>query len=532
MQENAPTPSLRAQSAWLLFAKVGGFVFSFLLPFLVVRFLAQDDVGVYRQIFQVVTNAAAILPLGVGMSAYYYLSREPERRASAVFNILILNAVVGAAAFVLLFVFPAAVGGIFRSAEITRLAPLVGLVIWFWINGAFLETVAVANREPKIATAFIILAQFTKAALMIGAVMILSTVEAIVYAALVQAIIQTAVLLVYLSSRFPGFWSSFDPKFLRRQLAYALPYGFAGLLWTLQTDIHNYFVGYRFSAADYAVYAYGCFQLPLVTMLSESVSSVLISRMSSLQADGDKREMIRLTTRAMQKLAFFFLPLYVFLMITAHTFIVTLFTRDYERSVPIFVINLTLLPVYVFIADPVVRAFGELGRFLLVLRIVILAAMVTALWFGIGNFELTGMIAIVVVAAVVEKVVATVVIARKLEFRASDIPLLGPVLKTTVCALGAGAVTFAFYHLFGVALAGFGESLARSVFGFTTVTLIDFVSGTLVLGISFLVFAPAYLASANFAGVIEDEEKRALSKFASRFRGTRREDVRAPQGNQ
>jgi O-antigen/teichoic acid export membrane protein len=518
VEETATTPSLKAQSAWLLFAKVVGFFFSFLLPFLVVRFIAQDGVGVYRQIFQVVTNAAGILPLGVGMSAYYYLSRAPEQRASAVFNILIFNAIVGGIAFVGLLLFPGSIGGLFHSDEITRLAPVVGLVIWFWITGAFLETVAVANQEPRLATAFIILAQFTKSALMIGAVMIFSTVESIVYAALGQGIIQTLVLLVYLNSRFPRFWKSFRFAFLREQLVYALPYGFAGLLWTLQTDIHNYFVGYRFSAADYAVYAYGCFQLPLVMMLSESVSSVLIPRMSALQAAGEKREMIRLTTRAMQKLAFFFMPIYVFLMITAHTFVVTLFTRNYERAVPIFMINLTIMLIYIWISDPIVRAFKELGRLLLILRVFVLVALVAALYFGIQHFQLTGMIGIVVIASVFEKIASTIMIARKLDVRASDAMLLAGVGKTAVCALVAGAATWLFYYTCAPSITAFGANLAQNVFGFSKIGVIDFVSGLIVLGLCFVIFAPIYLVAANYSGVIEAEEKETVTSFVVKLR--------------
>ena len=518
MADTENIPSLKTQSAWLLFAKIVGFVFSFLLPFLVVRFIAQENVGTYRQIFQIVMNAAAILPLGVGMSAYFYLSRDPARRASAVFNILIFNTLVGGLAFVVLMLFPQSIGLVFHNDEITRLAPIVGLVIWFWITGAFLETVAVANQEPRIATSFIILAQLTKSLLMVGAVMIFATVESIVYAALFQGIAQTFVLLVYLSSRFPRFWKTFNLGFLREQLAYALPYGVAGLLWTLQTDIHNYFVGYRFSAADYAVYAYGCFQLPLVTMLSESVSAVLIPRMSTLQAAGDKREMIRLTTRAMQKLAFFFLPIYVFLMITAQTFIVTLFTRNYQRAVPIFMINLTLMLVYVWISDPIVRAFQELGRYLLYLRVFVLIALVAALYFGIRNFDLNGMIAIVVVASVFEKIVSTALIARKLGVRAKDAAMLAGLGKTAVAALAAGVVTFVFYRWFEPAIGAFGTAFAQNTLGATKISVVDFVAGVIVLGACFVIFTPIYLFAANLAGVIEDEEKQTLSTFVVRLR--------------
>jgi O-antigen/teichoic acid export membrane protein len=505
-------PSLKSQSAWLLFAKVVGFAFSFLLPLLVVRFLTQEKVGVYRQVFLVIANANAILPLGVAISAYYYLSRETERRASAVFNILIFNFIAGGLACLALFFYPQFLGNIFHNEEITRLAPKIGIVIWFWIFSSFLETAAVANQEARMATAFIILAQFTKTLLMVSAVILFGSVEAFVYAAMIQAIFQSCVLLVYLNSRFPRFWTKFDFKFFREQLIYALPFGLAGLLWTLQTDIHNYFVGYRFSASDYAIYAYGCFELPLIAMISESVTSVLIPRMSKLQAENDKREMIRLTTRAMQKLAFFYFPVYAFLLITAQTFIVTLFTRNYEASVPIFLINITLMPFYIWIVDPIVRAYKELGRFLLILRIFIFTALIAALYFGIQNFDLRGMIAIVVIAVLTEKLISSVAVLRKLEVNATDVSLLKDVAKTAVCAVLAGIFTFLFYTASNEKIAAFGADLAQNVLGFSKTGVIDFVSGVLVLGLCFLVFAPIYLLSANFFGIIDDGEKKFVGE--------------------
>ena len=368
-----------------MIAKIIGFGFSFLLPLLIVRYLTQDEVGHYREAFQVITNAVVILPLGFSMSAYYFLARETgERRGTAIFNILLFNFVVGGLACLTLFLFPQLIGNIFRSDELTQLAPKIGVVIWIWIFSTFLETVAIANQEARVATVFIIVASFSKTLLMGAAVFAFATVESFIYAAMIQGVIQTFILLNYLRSRFPGFWRGFDPGFFREQMMYAIPFGLAGVLWMAQNDIHNYFVGYKFSSADFAIYAYGCFEIPLIAMLAESVTSVLIPRMNALQHAGDRTEMIRLTARAMQKLAFFYFPIYVFLMITAHTFIVTLFTQKYEASASVFVINLTLLPFSVLILDPIVRSYKELGRLLLLTRILVLISLVAVLYYGLG----------------------------------------------------------------------------------------------------------------------------------------------------
>ncbi|MDQ3799633.1 MAG: oligosaccharide flippase family protein [Acidobacteriota bacterium] len=512
-------PSLKSQSAWLLFAKIVGFGFAFLLPLLVVRFLSQEKVGVYRQVFLVIANAVSILPLGFSMSAFYFLNRETAaRRGAVVFNILLFNFAIGGAACLVLFLFPQWLGNLFRNAEMTSLAPKIGVVVWLWIFSAFLETVAVANQESRLATVFIILAQLTKTVLMALAVLIFATVESFLYAAMAQAALQTLVLLVYLNSRFPRFWRQFDFAFFRVQMFYALPFGLAGLLWTLQTDIHNYFVGYRFSTAEFAVYAYGCFQLPLLAMLSESVTSVLIPRMSELQARGDKAEMIRLTARAMQKLAFFFFPVYVFLFITAETFITTLFTGKFAASVPIFLINLTLLPFDIWVIDPITRAFKELGRFLLTLRVVVLVMMVAALYYGIQYFDLRGMIAIVVVTSVTERFVSSFLIARKLGVRSADARLLNGIWKTAFASLAAGVVLFLIYWLARDFLHNLGANIVNAMFAAPKPSIADFAAGAFTLGVCFAVFAPVYLILANAFDLMDDEEKAFIRTVFSKIR--------------
>ena len=519
----AATQSLKQQSAWLLGAKVIGFGFSFVLPLLIVRYLTQDEVGHYREAFQVIMNAIVILPLGFSMSSFYFLARETaDRRGAAILNILLFNFVVGGIACVTLFLYPQLIGNIFKSAELTQLGPLIGVVIWIWVFSTFLETVAIANQEAKVATVFIVLAQFSKTLLMGSAVFLFATVESFIYAAMIQGLIQSCILFWYLKSRFPRFWTKFELGFFKDQMVYAIPFGVAGILWMLQNDIHNYFVGYKFTSAEYAIYAYGCFEVPLIAMLAESVTAVLIPRMNTLQVVGDKEEMIRLTARAMQKLAFFYFPIYAFLLITAQTFIITLFTTNYQQSASIFVINITILPFSILITDPIVRSYKELGRLFLVTRVAVLLTLVTVLYYGLEHFGLTGMITAAVGAIILEKIIAETMVIRKLGLGMHHLPLMTDVLKTAVICVAAGIVTYFVYENIKVVVETTGEHLAREIFSTQKLAILNFVGGSLVLFISAAVFAPIYLFLASLWGVIEEDEKQSVRALIGRFLSRRR----------
>ena len=497
-------------------AKIIGFALSFFLPLLIVRYLSKDAVGIYRESFLIITNAVIILPLGFSMSAYYFLARESERRAASILNILLFNFVAGASAFVLLNLYPGLLGSIFGSDEITRLAPLIGAVIWVWICSTFLETVPIANQEARAATFFIIISSVSKTVLMGAAVLAFASVDAFLYAALAQGLIQILLLLNYLRSRFPRFWRGFDLSFFREQAAYAIPFGLTGILWLAQVDIHNYFVAHKFSSAEFAIYAYGCFQVPLIAMLAESITSVLIPRMNALQLVGDRDEMIRLTARAMQKLAFFYFPIYVFLLITSQTFVTTLFTQEYAASVPIFVINLTLLPFSILITDPIVRSFKELGRMLLVTRIAVLGAMIAVLYFAMGQLSMAGFITVAVAAVLVEKVIAESMIIRKLGVGIRHLSMLESVAKTAVVSLIAGLATYAVYSNFYAYLSQTGRLLSEQMIPAGAPGLINFVTGSFVLAVCGAVFTPFYLAGVNMFGLVEDDEKQAVRRALRR----------------
>ncbi len=499
-------------------AKVVGLSFSVLLPVLTVRYLSQHDVGVYRQVFLVIANAVNILPLGFSMSAYYFFNRSPDKRSLTVLNIVLFNSAVGALAFFTLLCYPQLLGKVFNNNELTLLAPWIGGVIWLSTSSSFVETLALANQESRLAAMFIVGTQFTKMVLMSGAVILFGTVEATIDAALIQASIQICALCFYVRRRFPRFWHSFDWSFFREQLLYALPFGVAAILYVSQVDLHNYFVSHSVTPAEFAIYAQGCFQIPLVWILYESINAVVIPRMSQLQAQGDKKGMFLLSLRAMETLALVYFPLFVFLMIAAHEFITTLFTEDYAASVPIFRINLLLLPFFCIMVDPLGRAFAEVGRFLLKLRFVIVITLIGVLSYAIRFFSLRGIISVVVVTILTELFASTWKACRLLGLERADLYLLNSVGRTAFAAAAAGGIFWPLYVATEARLMEMCTLATRAVISHPGVSHVaEQLGGVVFLAIALFVYGGIYWVMADWQGVIDSDDKERLTIAVRRF---------------
>ena len=432
--------SLTGRATWLMFAKTAGFLFSFALPLLLVRRMDQEQYGLYKQTFLIVVTAMTILPMGFGMSAYYFLPREPAKRKQVVLNIMLVNVAIGALACCALFLFPSLLTLIFGQAQLAAYARGIGLTILFWIVGAFLEMAPVANEEIKLATTFILCTHASRAAVFLSAAAIFGTLQSLIYAAIIHGAVQIAVLTGYLESRFPGFWRSFDWSMLGRQLSYSVPLQSAVMLLTMQTDLHNYFVANRFGAAMFATYTFGTLQLPLMGLVQEATNSVLIPRVALLQLQEEHREIVLLIARAARKLAALYFPMYALFLVVGREFIEFLFTKRYADAWPIFAVNLTLLPLNILVLDPVFRAYKSERFFQLRLRLVLVSILIAVLWLWTRPLGMIGVIGVVVGINIVERAITAFHFGKLLGVNRHDIGLATDIGKVALASLAAGAV--------------------------------------------------------------------------------------------
>ncbi len=438
--EARPAPSLTSQAIWLMTAKAISFAFAVALPLLLVRRLSQQDLGLYKQVFFVVTTAMNLLPLGFGMSAFYFLPREKERQPAVIANILAFIGGAGVAAAVLLLVWPGFVVRLFGTPELAGLSRPLGLVVLLWTLGSFLELITVAVQDVRASSAFIVLAQLSKTALLVGAAAFIGTVESLVVAALLQGVVQITVMGLYLRRRFPGFWRAFDWPLLRRQGAYALPLGLSSLVIQLQDTVHHLFVGHAFGPAGYAIYSVGVTQLPLVGILRESAGAVMLPRINQLESENGRHEVLDLVARAGRKLALVYFPLSAFLLVAGREVVVFLFTRQYEASWPIFAIAVMVLPMNAIVLDPVTRAYSERFYFLRV-RLVALAVLTTVLAFYSAELGLAGVMGALFTAVLSIWLIGVWRMIRLLEIGRAELRAFRPMGWIAVASIAAGGVS-------------------------------------------------------------------------------------------
>jgi O-antigen/teichoic acid export membrane protein len=207
----------------------------------------------------------------------------------------------------------------------------------------------------------------------------------------------------------------FDLAALRRQAAYALPFGAAFLLIIPQQQWHQYAVAASVTTAAYAVYAVGTFQLPVVDVLYTPVSELLQIGLAEQEGAGrPPRAGLTLFHEAVLQLSFAFIPLLGLLWVIAPELIGLVFSSRYLAAVPLFRIGAIQAALAALPLDGVMRARAQ-NRFMLALSGGKLCATAALVWAGLSLAGPAGALAGFVLVEAVARVAMLARAARLFE---------------------------------------------------------------------------------------------------------------------
>jgi O-antigen/teichoic acid export membrane protein len=132
---------------------------------------------------------------------------------------------------------------------------------------------------------------------------------------------------------------SSDQKFLRHWIYL----GVNDISGVLARWIDKLFLLYLLTAADFAIFFNGSFEIPLFGLLISVVGSILLIDISGNIAD--KTKVVKIFNEGFRILSIIVFPLFLFLFFFREELFAIVFNHKYDASIPIFVISIFILPV-------------------------------------------------------------------------------------------------------------------------------------------------------------------------------------------
>jgi O-antigen/teichoic acid export membrane protein len=324
------------------------------------RILTRQDYGTYRQVWLVFFTLAPVLEMGVPPSVSFFgpqLSRD-ERKTYLAQNGLTL-VVAGALLALALLSFASPIARLFRNPEL--IVPLRAFAIFpaFTLSYDLVEnalvslgragTSGIVTAASGIVQMGVTLIAFTSGAPLPQVFLCLGLF------ALARWIVSVAVLLrVYRDQ--PIRWEAGQ---LRQQLAFALPMGAATMVGLLTRQADKVIISTHFSPDHFAIYSNGAYDVPLINIVTMSVTAVLVPAIVRARAENRMDEVRRLWHGAARRVAVLFFPAFCLLFVVARPFVVLLFSPEYAASAAPFRVFLFLLPLRIVFHAGFLRALGH-----------------------------------------------------------------------------------------------------------------------------------------------------------------------------
>ena len=390
----------------LVIGRSVGLAASFAIGIVLARLFDPAVFGTYKQFFLIYATLYGVLQLGMAESLYYFVPRQSEHTGRYVANAMAMLAAAGLFCTAALYAGRTAIGG-WLTPELAEYVVPLGLFLTFTLTSTVLEIVMVSRRKHMTAAVTYAISDIVRTALFIIPAVLFTTVRAVFIGATIFAGLRLIATLAALWREF-GRDFRIDLSLWRQQLGYALPFAMAVGIEVVLINYHQYVVASRFDTATFAMYAVGCLQIPLFDLILTSTVNVLMVRMAGAERG---RAALALWHDTVTRLAFLLFPLAVFLVISARSLIVGLFTETYAASVPIFMVwVLTMLPA-VMAVDAVLRVYAQ-TRFLLVMNLVRFLFVAGLIGWFLNVFGLLGAVGVTLLAMTVVKSLGVVRIAH------------------------------------------------------------------------------------------------------------------------
>lgn len=370
----------------LIMSRGSRIFFSVIVTMLFSRTLSVSDYGIFKQFMLFVNFSSSLFILGIPNAISYYFPRfnlfEQKKMTTMVFHILILLSIINFLLFY--FLLP-----LFMGDDWTLEPYIYFLAIYssLLIIVSILEYLYVAtNRSNKfLVNNFIVILTFL--GLLIGSYFnnnssLLSIMKIYIIVEIIKIIIT-----LFDFRKFIGIINkNFDKKILKLIIKFSIPVWLTSLITLIQVYFNNFLASYTLDTEKYAIYINGVTEIPLLSILSISLSIAIIPEMSRYVKNNDIERALLVWNKICSNLLELYCYCAVFFLLFSKEYINIIFSSKYSSSIDFFELTVLKLPLYAIIANSLFMSFNyqrkNLNVNIIFLVINLAASFILAINFG------------------------------------------------------------------------------------------------------------------------------------------------------
>jgi len=405
-------------------------------PLILARLLTVADFGRYREFLLYVTVLTGIAAFGINGSLLRFVPRDPMQGWRFVNQSIVMTLVgstlVGAAALLL--------NTISGDRVLGQYALPAVIYTLLFVNFDFWEALWLAERRPYSVWGYTTGRLLARISVVTIAAALTRDVNTIIWSLIGLESVRVMLALHGWYTRNRLVPKGADESSWAEQLRYCVPFGFALILGTLNKSLGGLFITKLLGPIALAHYAIGIYAQPVMTVLRNAVSDVLLGEMAAHRRD-DRASALALWRRSSVATFIILIPCGVLLARFADTIVTTLFSSEYRPAVPIFQIYVIALLRESFDFSVALRAINKTAP---MLRSNLVALLLNAglMWLLVPRWGLIGAVGSFVIARLVEGAVLAYQTLQAYQIGLRELADWPDLLKTLAAAAAASVILF------------------------------------------------------------------------------------------
>lgn len=312
------------------------------------RLFTENLYGTYKQMNLIVTILTTICTIGIPVSiSFFYPIYNHKNREKLLGNTVVTLLVLSVISSLLVIFFKDIIKMIFSNEDLILYIKIISAYVFIMIFSSFLENLYISSGKSVLLGKIYICYVVINFVVIVSSVLLTKNLYLIMEEFVLIEVIRTIVMII-LILRYEKIKLLFDKVLLMEQLKFALPLGVVSIVQNINNYLDNLFISSNYTPAEYAGFANGAADIPMVGIVTISIAAVVLPKMSQeYNKSKDSKKLLSIWGKSCEETALIMFPIFWIVSLFSIGYIDLIYSEKYiEASTPIFLIYLLKYPLY------------------------------------------------------------------------------------------------------------------------------------------------------------------------------------------
>lgn len=328
---------------------------------IITRSYSKMDLGTYQQGVLLFSILAVIASIGAPKAIYYFgkINSNLKQTINHIVLLIIISCIFFSGVLSISWKF---ICDLFSNQNLYHFLIYIIIMLCLTAINYILQPIAILT-EKVIMVGYINISTSLLQILFIGVMCYLQKPLTYLYSVLILFVFIKSLYVFYMIKKYvKGSWEGFDRKLTIDICKYSFPLLLSIITLIFARRIDGFIISSFSDPITMAVYSRGALEIPIGGIIIYNIANLLMPEFVKFHKRHQHYKISETLYTEIKRISIIVLPVFFTFLLIGKDFIVFLYTEEYIKSVPVFIIYLFILPVQLYSFDTILQAMNKTSK--------------------------------------------------------------------------------------------------------------------------------------------------------------------------